>query len=77
MYATRVKSGKSNLTKATQNPLSFVVLPMSPRNYILSRTLIRPAGFVQPTSVTIRVVVDRIINHNILNPVYSMQPKIS
>jgi len=48
------------LTKATYNSLSFVVLPMSPRNYTLSETLIHPASFVQPTSVTIGVAVDGI-----------------
>jgi len=48
---------------------------MSLRNNTLSRTLIRPAGFVQLTSVTIRV--DGIINRNSLYPVYSMRPTIS
>jgi len=53
------------------------MLPVSPRNYTLSRTLIRLAGFVQSTSVSIRVAVDGIISHNSLYPVYSMRPKIS
>jgi len=52
VYITWVKSGQSNLTKAPH----LVVFPMSPRNYTLSRTLIRPAGFVHPTSVTIFIV---------------------
>jgi len=65
------------LTKATGNPLSLVMLHVYARNYTLSRTLIRPAGFVQPSSVTIRVAVDGIICPNSMYHVYSMRPWIS
>jgi len=50
------------LTKAASNSLTLIVLPMSPRNYTLCRTLIHPAGFVQRTSVSIRVAVDGIMS---------------